>query len=138
MSVFETFLNYTEEMYAGNEPCGREPNHLEGGFYDSWTTQYGSGRSYNGKIVYAAFCVNRRVTVYIIGSALWIVDQRHSGKSDVWEYSNEPDKFHTTNVSPLRVHVLELERIEKILNTKIDSVFWRMVQSRAREIYDGV
>lgn len=136
--VFEAFPNFTEAMYAGNEPCGKGHEHVEGGFCDRWSTQFGGGESYKGRLIHANFSLNQKITVYIVGSTLWIVDIRHSGKSDVWEYTSDPDKIRTNNIHPSRIHPLEPERIEKILNTNIDCVFWRMVQSRAKEIYGGL
>ena len=40
-----------------------------------------------------------------------------------------------TNVNPSRIHELEREKIEELLDMDIDCEFWRIVQLRAKEIY---
>jgi len=134
---YESFPNYTDAMYAGEEPCRKKPDFLNGGYRDVWTTQYGVGESYEGRLLSARFHLNAKISVCIIGSVLWITDYRYSGKTDVWEYTSDPDRIRTILVHPSRIHTLESDRIEKILNTDIDCTFWHMVQSRAKEIYGG-
>ena len=133
--VFDTFPNFTNSMYDGNEPCGKGQEYVDGGYCDRWTTRFGGGESYKGYLIHANFSLNQKITIYIVGDVLWIVDFRHFGKSDVWEYTSDPSKSHMTNITPSRIHTLESEKIEKILNTDIDCAFWRMVQSRSKEIY---
>lgn len=133
---FESFPNFTWEMYDGNKPAGNGHEHINGGYCDRWSTRYGGGESYKGELINADFSISRKVTIYIIGASnLWITDIRHDGKPDVWEYSNT-DMSLCTPIAPMHLHELEPERIEKYLNSKFDCEFWRMVQARAKSIYE--
>ena len=135
--LFPSMENYTDEMYLGNEPCGKGHEHIDGGYCDRWSCKYGSGESYKGELINADFRINEKITIYIVGSILWIVDFRHAGKSDVWEYSSDPKTIHMNNISSKRIHELEPDKIEKILNTDIDCEFWKMVSNRAKTIYES-
>lgn len=134
--LFPTFTNYTENMYLGNEPAGKGHERLDGGFCDRWQTKYGTGETYDGRIIHARFSLNAKVTIYIIGNALWVVDFRHSGKPDFWEHcvnhAGMPGSPCTCESSR---HKLEPERLEKYLHTVIPNCkFWDMVQKRALEL----
>ncbi len=131
------FLNsispgYTRAMYEGNEPAGIGHELIGGGHSDRWATKWGGGESVDGVIQHCSFNLNRKVTIYIVGNMLRIVDLRHDGKTDVWLYAN------SSWVSPtyFRQHELEPARIERYLNTKIPGCkFWDMVQKRAKDLY---
>ena len=133
-----TFPWYTAEMWEGNEPEGEGYNMVDGGKSERWKTKYGGGETYKEQILCAEFNINQEITIFITDDCLWIMDNRYSGKSDFWEYVNiEGHGFPgfpccTEN----HRHRLEPEKIEKILNTKIDNCkFWDMVQQRAKELY---
>lgn len=134
-SLFPSFPNFTEAMYEGNKPAGKGHEHIEGGYCDRWSCKWGGGESYKGRLLNADFKPNYKITIYICGDVLWITDLRHSGKTDVWEYSSDPERLHMTNVNPSRIHELEREKIEELLDMDIDCEFWRIVQLRAKEIY---
>jgi hypothetical protein len=129
---FEGFPNFTWEMYDGNAPAGKGHGvYGTDDFFDRWSCKYGGGETYKGRINHADFNINYKINIYICGDTLWITDIRYSDKSDVWEYSNKNDRTKRYNH-----HELEPEKIEKILNTKIDNCkFWDMVQARAKELY---
>lgn len=125
-----------ENILLGNEPAGKAL-HLTRG--ERWITRWGSGESMDDEMVFCRFDVNKKITIYIAGTHLWIVDFRNDGKSDFWEYSN--DRYFKMPGSPCfgekRRHQLEPERIEKILNTKIpNNRYWDMVQKKAIELYN--
>lgn len=129
------FPNFRGEMYDGNIPCGKGHLMVDGGESDMWSTQYGGGETYNEEILYANFSLNHKVSIFICGNTLHILDIRYSGKSDFWEYTNSPDMKQITTNECYR-HQLEPEKIELILNTQIENCkFWDMVQSRAKELY---
>lgn len=129
MRAFPSFPNYTESMYNGDEPCGKK------GHYDRWLCKWGEGESNHNDLVCAKFQLNQKITIYIVGKVLWIADIRHNGRPDCWIYSSHPDEVYSLACHPNYVHDLESEKIVKILNTHIESNFWRMVQRRAKEIY---
>lgn len=136
--LVSTFPNFKAEMYEGNIPCGKGHKMVDGGESDRWTTKYGGGETYNGEILNASFSLNHKITIYIVGKHLWIMDIRYAGKPDFWEYTNiEGMGFPGSPCCNERSrHSLEPEKIEQILNTKIENCkFWDMVQARAKELY---
>lgn len=129
------FPNFNGEMYDGNIPCGKGHTMVDGGRSDRWSTQYGGGETYNGKILHASFSLNHKVSIFICGNTLHILDIRYSGKFDFWEYTNNSNMKQVTTNERYR-HRLESEKIEQILNTKIKNCkFWDLVQERAKELY---
>ena len=138
--LFPSFPNYTDEMYLGNEPCGKGHEMLDGGFADRWSTKWGSGETYNNKILHFSINLNPKVSIFICANTLYILDIRYAGKSDFWEYNNDGN-FKMPGPPCCREksrHTLESERIERILSTGRDSCkIWDMVMSRARELYDN-
>ncbi len=137
MTDIEEFLygtGLTPEMYHGNKPAGKGHERVSGGFNDRWVTQWGGGETFNNEIEFFDFSLNQKVTIYIVGSTLRIVDIRYSGKSDVWDWCNDGSMKHCG----LTRHDLEPERIEKYLNTKIPNCkIWDIVQKRAWELYSN-
>lgn len=136
--LITTFQNYTPEMYEGNIPAGKGHQRINGGYFDRWATKYGGGESYKDIVSFASFSISRKITIYITGEHLWIVDIRYSGKPDFWEYTNIEGRGMPGPpcCSEKSRHKLEPENIEKILNTKIDNCkFWNIVQKKARKLY---
>ena len=137
--LFPAFKNYTDEMYFGNAPAGIGHKMLSGGYSDRWETKYGSGETYNGKILHFSLKIGYKISVFICGDSLYILDIRYSGKSDIWEYSNDGKCIMPGGIclSDSHRHDLETEAIEKILNTKVDNCkVWDMAMKRARELYE--
>lgn len=136
--LISIFPNFKAEMYDGNIPCGKGHKMVDGGESDRWTTKYGGGETYKDEILNASFSLNEKITIHIVESYLWIMDIRYAGKPDFWEYANIEGrgfpKYPCCNEKSR--HGLEPEKIEKILNTKIENCkFWDMVQARAKELY---
>lgn len=133
---FESFPNFTNSMYKGNKPAGVGYKLANGDYCDRWVTEYGEGQSYKDRIVCANFSLNAKVTIYIMYDALWVVDRRHSGKSDFWEYCvNCSGTPGSPCFSECHRHKLEPERLERYLRTVIlNCKFWDMVQERALEL----
>lgn len=127
-------LGTTPGMYHGNKPSGKGHERVSGGYNDRWLTRWGSGETFGDEIDFFSFSLNSKVTIFICGGTLWITDIRYSGKPDVWDWCNNG---RLKCISAFR-HDLELERIEKYLNTKIpDCKIWDMVQKRAWELYSN-
>lgn len=129
---------FASDEYAGNVPRVGNPM-LDGGTSERWETKYGGGESYNGKILHASFNLNAKISIFICRDLLWIVDVRYAGKPDFWEFFNIQGEGMPLGAccSERSRHDLEPEKIEKILDTKIENCrFWDMVQARAKELYD--
>lgn len=138
--LFPSFPNYTKAMYEGNEPCSKGHKLTSGEFADRWDCMYGGGETADNEIIHASFSINRKITIHICGDSLWIVDLRYYGKSDVWEYSNNGNLKMPLGAccNAKSIHQLEPEKIEKILSEEYDCKFWRLVQKRAKELYNNV
>jgi hypothetical protein len=114
---------------------GREPHHIipETG-YAEYKTWFGSARfSPEGKCVIANVSFNNKVTVYIVGNRLTIIDIRHDGDPRAYGYAAENGEVKS--IWPA-VIPLEDERIDKMLILKnIDCPIWEQICKRAREIW---
>lgn len=126
---FSAFLGLPLETWKGNEP--KETS----GDVSTWVCKWGSASTKGDKILSAEFHLNTMVCIDICGDSLHIWDIRTHSTSDVYEYCNDPER---TAKSMFKCwHPLEEERIEKYLNKDIDCKLWRMVQTRALELYEG-
>lgn len=86
-----------------------------------------------GKVVVADAKLSRKVTVYIVGDRLTIIDIRHDGDPRAYGYAAENGEVKS--IWPV-VIPLEDERIDKMLRLKnIDSPIWEQICKRAREIW---
>lgn len=137
--LFPPFPSFTDEMWLGNEPCCKGHEMVSGGYADRWLTVFGGGESYKGKILNFSINLNPKISIFICGNTLYILDIRYDGKSDFWEYNNDgnfkmpgpPCCWEKSR------HTLEPEKIEKILNTKRNnSKIWDIVMQRAKELYE--
>ena len=114
---------------------GRKPHHIikETG-YAEYQTWFGMARiSPEGKVVVADAKLNRKVTIYIVGDRLTIIDIRHDGDPRAYGYAAENGEVKS--IWPA-VIPLEDERIDKMLRLKnIDCPVWDKICRRAREIW---
>jgi hypothetical protein len=114
---------------------GRKPHHIifETG-YAEYRTWFGMARiSPEGIVVVADAKLSRKVTVYIVGDRLTIIDIRHDGDPRAYGYAAENGEVKS--IWP-EVIPLEDERIDKMLRLKnIDSPIWEQICKRAREIW---
>lgn len=122
-----------EDVYEGNVPCGKGHELVGGGYAELWQCKYGGGETDKGKVLFARFYINHKISIFIINDHIKITDIRYSGKSEVWEYTND-GYLNNTCLNPKNVHKLEQENIRDILNKKYDCEFWRIIQKRAKEM----
>lgn len=135
--IFQSFPNFTQNMWNGNEPNCKGHDMVGGGQSQKWTFRYGNAETFEGRILCASFSLSPKVTISIVGDTLNILDFRYSGKFDEWSYCNKSaSRIHGTFMAAHQ-HELEPERIEKYLNTNIPNCkIWDMVQARAKELYN--
>lgn len=135
--IFPSFLNFTQNMWSGNEPNCKGHDMVGGGQSQKWTFRYGNAETFEDRILCASFNLSPKVTISIVGDTLNILDFRYSGKFDEWSYCNKPaGRIHGTFMA-VHQHELEPERIEKYLNTNIPNCkIWDMIQARAKELYN--
>lgn len=129
------FPNYTEQMYEGDHPAGSGHELTCGGYADRWECWYGCGETSGDSVLIATVYINHKISVFICGDILQIIDIRFSGKPDVWGYDSRGN-FDLPCTRSKNIHQLEREKIEKILAMEIPGRFWQMVRNRALQIYN--
>lgn len=91
------------------------------------------GSAQRGDVVHADVSLNYKVTIYIVGDTLRIIDIRHDGDPKAYGYC--ACEGHVNDIWP-SVYQLEDERIDKMLRLKnIDCPIWEPICKRAREIW---
>jgi len=129
-----SFPNYSWDMYIGNEPCGHDVPMANGDYGDRWEFVHGSMHTYNGEVLDAQFSINKKITIYIIGDTLNVVDNRRSSTFDQWLYCNNDKTIYGTMIRSCR-HPLEKDKLEQILNCEISNCkAWDIIQKRAKEL----
>lgn len=113
---------------------GRKPHTVEPTGYTEYKTWFGGARfSPEGNVVYADVSLNYKVTIYIVGDTLRIIDIRHDGDPRAYGYSAAEGQMKDIWPSTLQ---LEDERIDRMLRLKnIDCPIWEPICRRAREIW---
>lgn len=81
-ATYNTFQNYTRDMYDGNAPAGKGHEMIDGGFANRWDFKYGNAKTYNGKILHASFNISSKVHIFIHYDSLWVTDFRYKCKTD--------------------------------------------------------
>ena len=114
---------------------GRKPHHIieETGCAE-YRTWFGSALIWpDGRIAHADVSFNHKVTIYIVGDKLTIIDIRHDGDPKAYGYAAENGEVKS--IWPA-VIPLEDERIDRMLRLKnIDCPIWEPICRRAREIW---
>ena len=127
-----SFPNFTEEMWAGNEPCGKGHELISGGFADRWEFFRGSAETYNDEILVADFSVNNQITIFINDDAVNICKDT---MEYCYNYCNKENRRIWGTIYECNRKDLEFEKVEKILNKKFPNCkIWDMVQARAKEL----
>lgn len=127
-----SFPNFTKEMYAGNEPCGKGHEMVSGGFADRWTFFKGNAETYNGEILNADFSIDQWTSIFIVGDTVNIC--KNTTKY-CYNYCNKENgriwgTFYESNRKEL-----EFDKVVAILNRKFPNCkIWDMVQARAKEL----
>ena len=118
------------DIWEGRKPHCIDP---ETG-YSEYRTWFGVARySPEGKVVVADVSLNYKVTIYIVGDTLRIIDIRHDGDPKAYGYSAAGGQLKDIWPS---TYPLEDERIDRMLRLKnIDCPIWEPICRRAREIW---
>lgn len=79
-ATYNTFQNYTRDMYDGNVPAGKGHEMIDGGFADRWDFKYGNAKTYNGKILHASFNISSKVhilyTMIVCGLQIFAINAK--------------------------------------------------------------
>lgn len=126
--------------YAAKDPDndiweGRKPHHVEAQTgYPEYQVWFGFARfNPEGDVVIADFKLNYKVSVFICGDRLQIIDIRYSGDTRAWGYCTRNGRRE--DAWPANMP-LEDERIDRMLQPgNIDSPIWEKVCRRAREMW---
>lgn len=80
---FESFPNYTDEMYMGEIPCGKGGRYVVNGDFehpvesDRWSYCHGGGESIGDDIMNATVSINVNDSVFLCGSTIAVNHIRH-------------------------------------------------------------
>ena len=129
------FRNYTGQMYDGDAPCGIGHEIEGGGYTQRWACWYGTGETNGDVVLLANIAIDKKISLFVCADTLHIVDIRYAGQTDTWEYCNNGT---ITAQKGSKLHALENEKIEKILNSPLPGKFWAIVRKRATEIYNRI
>ena len=127
-----SFPNFTKEMWAGNEPCGKGHELVSGGVADRWEFFKGSAETYNDEILTADFIIDINTGIHIVDDTINICKitaeyfynycNKETGR--IWGTFNEYNRKN-----------LEFDKVISILNRKFPNCkIWDMIQSRAKEL----
>lgn len=90
--LMETFPNYTEEMYNGNEPAYY--NKGINGDIAHYSCYYGNGEiDANGDIIYSNISLSKLNSIYIVGNFVKFIHIPYDGIPHVWGWDNERGFF---------------------------------------------
>ena len=127
-----SFPNFTKEMYAGNEPCGKGHEMVSGGFADRWEFFKGNAETYNGEILNADFSVDQWTSIFIIGDTVNICKNT---MEYCYNYCNKENGRIWGTFYECNRKNLEFDKVVAILNRKFPNCkIWDMIQARAKEL----
>lgn len=129
IKMFPSFINYTEEMYNGNEPACKSDSFENG---DVWSTQYGKAiTDKQGKLIACSFTIRPYTSIYICADSLKIYKiSTLAGKTQI--FSNE-DLY-----SPYAHIDMSEDKAEAIINKSLPNCkIWTIIQKRAKDLFDS-
>lgn len=118
--MMETFPNYTENMYNGNEPS----YYSDGinGNIANYSCRYGCGSvAQNGELIHAQISLDKLNTIYVVGNDIKILHIPYDGVPHFWYWSygyNNEYGFYNHGKDCLPKYPVDY--VEKLLNKKRD------------------
>ena len=124
--MFESFPNYTEEMYNGNEAA-----FVENGI-EHWRFYNGEAQIKNGNIIGAKFSIKKTKCVHIIGDRIFCYNLVPHQKMIV--YSSEILK----TLHPLVVKEEKEKILDFVKSGDNGSVIFKKIYERTKEILQNI
>ena len=116
--LFETFPNYTQEMYNGNEPNYYSPG--VNGDIGNYSCRYGDGEiDHKGNLIYSSIYLDKLNTIYTVGKFVKFIHIPYDGIPHAWGWDNERGYFREGSGKDCTPDYPQ-EYILKILNKKRD------------------
>ena len=116
--LMETFPNYTEEMYNGNEP-----NYYNDGINGKiahYSCKYGGGEiDSDGELIYSNISLDKLNNIYIVGKWVKFIHIPYDGIPHAWGWDNERGYFKEGSGKDCTPNYPK-EYIIKLLNKKRD------------------
>lgn len=116
--LMETFPNYTEEMYNGNEP-----NYYTDGINGKiahYSCKYGGGEiDSDGELIYSNISLDKLNNIYIVGKWIKFIHIPYDGIPHVWGWDNKRGYFAEGSGKDCTPNYPK-EYIIKLLNKKRD------------------
>lgn len=129
--LMETFPNYTEAMYEGNEPSYY--NDGINGKIAHYSCKYGTGEiDINGKLIYGNVSLDKLNNIYIVGSWVKFIHIPYDGIPHSWGWDNERGYFKEGSGKDCTPNYPK-EYILKLFNKKRDindSILYKKIKER--------
>lgn len=136
--LMETFPNYTEEMYNGNEPN----YYIDGinGKIAHYSCKYGIGEiDSNGELIYSTISLDKLNNIYIIGKWIKFIHIPYDGIPHAWGWNNEIGYFKEGSGKDCTPDYPK-EYILKLLNKKRDycsTILYEKTKEKFLEVFNN-
>ena len=135
--LFETFPNYTKNMYDGNEP--NYYNEGINGEIAHYSCKYGTGEiDINGKLIYGNISLDKLNNIYIVGDGIKFIHIPYDGIPHAWGWDNIRGYFKEGSGKDCTPDYPK-EYILKLLNKKRDydgTILYEKIKEKFLEIFN--
>lgn len=136
--LFETFPNYTQEMYNGNKPNYYSPG--VNGDIANYSCYYGGGQiDYNGNLIYSNISLDRTNNIYIVGEWVKFIHIPYDGIPHAWGWDNKVGYFIEGSGKDCTPDYPK-EYILKLLNKKRDycgTILYEKTKEKFLEVFNN-
>lgn len=135
--LFETFPNYTKNMYDGNEP-----NYYNDGINGKiahYSCKYGTGEiDINGKLIYGNISLDKVNNIYIVGDWIKFIHIPYDGIPHAWGWDNTRGYFKEGSGKDCTPDYPK-EYILKLLNKKREydrTILYEKIKEKFLEVFN--
>ena len=136
--LFESFPNYTEEMYNGNKPNYYSPG--VNGDIANYSCRYGGGKiDHEGNLIYSNISLDRLNNIYIVGEWVKFIHIPYDGIPHAWGWENGKGYFKEGSGKDCTPDYPK-EYIFKLLNKKRDydgTVLYEKTKEKFLEVFNN-
>lgn len=135
--LFETFPNYTKNMYDGNEP--NYYNEGINGKIAHYSCKYGTGEiDINGKLIYGNISLDKLNNIYIVGDWIKFIHIPYDGIPHAWGWDNIRGYFKEGSGKDCTPDYPK-EYIIKLLNKKREydgTILYEKIKEKFLEVFN--